>query len=302
MAAEPVVAFGQRRLRLGRSLASGVGVTLTLLLVFGLLTILGAVAVRQVGALAEKLPDLSAGAEKLEDLLMNAAHKAPEKLRPLAENTVRRSFEGGSVLAGKVPALLTSLVSGLGSSLLGIGTGLLSAFFISARLPQLRKWTKSHLPPSWEARYLPALKRGKSCLSGWLKAQGKLMLVSFGILSAGFWLLQVKNPFLLGGLTALVDAVPVLGTGTVLLPWAAVSLLQGQNIRALGLVGLWGAAAIARVILEPRLVGRHLGLDPLWTLVAMYAGFRLFGIPGLLLTPILASAVRSMFLSPRENP
>ena len=113
MAAEPVVAFGQRRLRLGRSLASGVGVTLTLLLVFGLLTLLGAVAVRQVGALAEKLPDLSAGAEKLEDLLMNAAHKAPEKLRPLAENTVRRSFEGGSVLAGKVPALLTLRKSSL---------------------------------------------------------------------------------------------------------------------------------------------------------------------------------------------
>ena len=95
---------------------------------------------------------------------------------------------------------------------------------------------------------------------------------------AVFWALGVS----------LVDAFPVLGTGTVLLPWSLVCLLQGDSPRAIGILGIYIAASLIRSALEPKLVGRHLGLDPLITLMALYAGYKLWGIGGMILAPMLA--------------
>ena len=100
---------------------------------------------------------------------------------------------------------------------------------------------------------------------------------------------------------AVVDAIPILGTGTVLVPWALVSLLQKESLKAIGLLCTYGAAAITRTVLEPKLVGRHLGLDPLTTLIALYAGYRFWGVLGLLLTPILASAAKSLLNTPKNE-
>ena len=72
--------------------------------------------------------------------------------------------------------------------------------------------------------------------------------------------------------------------------------LQQRHLRAFGLLGIYLAAAVTRAVLEPRQVGKHLGLDPLLTLAALYAGYRLWGLPGMLLAPVLASAVKTALL------
>lgn len=300
LAAEPAVSFGVGRLRLPRGVATGLGVTVTMVLLAALLTLIGAVGVRQLGSLAGKLPDLTAQAQNLEDWLLVAADNAPEGVRTLAQRTVLEVFDGGATMmeqfAGKMPSMLTSLVSGVGSSVLGIGTAILAAFLISARLPKLRQGIARQLPASWHEKYLPALKRVRRSLGLWLKAQGKLALVTWGIVTAGFFVIRIRNAPLWAALVALVDAIPILGTGTVLVPWAAVCLLQGQTARGVGLLLVYAVAAVTRTVLEPRMVGRHLGLDPLMTLITLYLGYRLWGIPGLLLTPILASAAKSMLV------
>ena len=297
-AAEPAVSFGMRRLRLPRPLAAGLGVTFSMALLAGILTVAGAVLVRQLGILAGRLPDLTVQAQKMQDRLISAADNAPEGIRTLAQRTVLEVFDGSTAMmkqvAGKVPAMLTAVVSGVGSSALGVGTGILAAFFISARLPVLREGIRRRLPKSWHEKYLPAIQRVRRNLGGWFKAQGKLALVTWGIVTLGFWILGVSYPPLWAALVALVDAVPVLGTGTVLVPWGVVCLLRGETGRAVGLFCVYGVAAITRTVLEPRVVGKQLGLDPLMTLLALYVGYRLWGIPGMLLTPILASAAKSI--------
>lgn len=297
VAAEPAVSFGTGRLKLPRSLASVLGVGLSLLILTGILLLLGGLAVRQLGAMAQKLPDMDDTLQMAENALLSVAEKAPPRLRVLAERTVHETLDDGAALlsgvAEQLPGAVGTLVGGIADSALRIGTGILAAFLISLRLPRLRSLAREKLPSSWHEKYLPALRRFRNCIWNWVKAQGKLALVTWGIVTVGFWVLGIgKAPFW-AFLVALLDAVPVLGTGTVLLPWAAVSLLQQQTLRAVGLVCLWGVSAITRTVLEPRVVGRHLGLDPLLTLVAMYTGFCFWGIGGMLLTPILASAVKS---------
>jgi len=84
-----------------------------------------------------------------------------------------------------------------------------------------------------------------------------------------------------------VDAFPVLGTGTILLPWSLICFLQEDTGRAIGLLGCYAVISLSRSILEPKLVGSHLGLDPLAALASIYAGYKLWGLGGLIAAPII---------------
>lgn len=305
LGAEPGVRLGMNRLQLKRGLASMLSVTLTLLLTAGLMTLLGAFLVRELGKLAQSIPNVQSGTQQLEDQLLSLADRSPESLRPMAQRTVITLFADGDAvmdrISEKLPGFLTALVSGLGSSLVGIGTAILSAFLISMRLPQLTAYTKAKSEQTGLSRYLPVLQKFRHSFWGWLKAQGKLSAVTWGILTLGFWLLKVTHAPAWAALVALIDAIPILGTGAVLLPWSLLCFFQGNTGRGAGLLVLYALAATTRTVLEPKLVGKHLDLDPLVTLGALYAGFRLWGIPGLLLTPILTSAVKSVLTADGET-
>ena len=300
MTAEPLV----KRLaaRLPRGVAAGGGVTAALLGVAAIGAFLGAVAVKEVGRMATALPGLQKAAQQgivqAQDYLINLAEQAPESIRPLLQRTALSLFDDGTVLVQqvtqKLPGAVGAAVGWVGDGVLAVGTGLLSAFLISARLPKLKAAARARLPESWYDKYLPALRRVRQALGGWLKAQGKLCLVTWGIVTVGFFLLRIPYAPAWAALVAIVDAVPVLGTGTVLVPWAVVCLLRRESLQAVGLLLTYGAAMITRTALESRLVGRQLGLDPLATLAALYLGYRFWGIPGLVVTPILASAARSL--------
>lgn len=300
LAAEPLV----RRVscRLPRALAAGLGVSVTLAGVALTVSLAGAAAVRELASLAGGIPDLEDTARQgmvlVQDWLVGLSDQAPEGIRPMLQRTVLNLFDDGTVLLEQVtrniPSVVGTAIGQVGSGALGLGTGVVAAFLISARLPRLKEAVRQRLPASWHEKYLPALQRMRRALGGWLKAQLKLCAVTWGIVSAGFLLLRISGALGWAALVAVVDAVPILGTGTVLLPWALVCLLQGESLRAIGLLCTYGVAMITRTVLEPKLVGHHLGLDPLVTLAALYVGYRVWGFLGLLLTPILASAAKSL--------
>ena len=298
LTAEPAVQLGAR-LKLPRWAATGIGVSFTLLLLMGLTWLLGATVVKELGVLAGRLPDLqntATGAiDKLHRFAENMASRAPEGLRPLADKSVTRLFSSGNAFVEqatvRLPGAISSLLSRIPDGALGIGTGILSGFMLSARLPKLRQLAKEKMPEGIRTKLLPALKRAKDALFGWLKAQCKLSAITFAVVTVGLLLLQIPLAPLWAAVIAIVDAVPLLGTGTILLPWALISLLQRQHLRSIGLLCTYGVAVLLRTVLEPRLVGRHLGLDPLLTLVFLYLGYRFWGILGILFAPMLAAAL-----------
>lgn len=307
LSAEPAVKAGTRLLRLPRWAATGLGVSFTLLFFIALVGILGAALVKELTFLANRLPDMQTTLEqtsqKLRLALENAADNAPSGLKPLVSRSIAHLFSSGSTFVeqatGRLPATLKSFLSRIPDGALGIGTGLLSAFMLSARLPRF-KTTVSEKFPVLQTRVLPALSRAKFALLGWLKAQAKLAGITYCIVALGLLVLQVPYGPLLAIGVALVDAVPLLGTGAVLIPWSIVCLFQGNALRSVGLLCICGAAVLTRTTLEPRLVGRHLGLDPLVTLVALYLGWRFWGVLGMLLAPMLAAAIAAAGKSNRE--
>ena len=308
LSAEPLVSFLHGRLRLRRAVASGIGVLIALLLTVLLVLALCALLLRQLGNLSGVLPDLGQtaqeGMESLEGFLMNLAQKTPQAVSPILTHGVENFFSDSTQLLDQVTAKALSLASGvltrIPDSALGFGTWILASFMISAKLPDIRSWAAQKLPDSWRQQYLPAVKRLKRSLSGWLTAQLKLTCITFGILCAGFLILRIHHAPLWAVLISLMDALPVLGTGTVLVPWSLVCFLQGEYARSLGLLGIYAVAALLRSVLEPKLIGKQLGLDPLVTLLAMYTGYRLWGIAGMLFSPLLAVTVTQLAVQTRQ--
>ena len=302
LAAEPLVKVLQRRLHLPRWLSAGSGVAVTLTVAILLVLTLCAFLLRQLGQLARVMPDLEGtakqGLETLEAVLLQTAQAAPKSISPLLKRGVEGLFsDGGAVLeslSGSVLRVASGVVTRIPDSALGVGTWLIASFMISARLPQLRAGLKEKLPKSWHERYLPMIKNLKTAVGGWILAQGKLAAVTFGVLSVGFLLLRIRYGILWAALIAFLDALPVLGTGIVLVPWSVVAFAQGQPVLAVGLLGTYAAAAVLRSVLEPKLVGRQLGLDPLATLVALYTGYRIWGIAGMILAPLMTAVVLLM--------
>lgn len=302
LASEPLAKPLQQRLRLPRVLAAAMGVTaLLLLLVLGVVVLL-TVLLRQLGALAGVLPELTQavtqGLATLQGALLGLCRAAPDALEPTLTALVTGLFSGGSALLERAASALLGLAANIlgkvPNGALGFFTTLLSAFLFSAKLPALKQWLSQKIPPDRIQPLRDQLAGVRQTVSGWLKAQLRLMGVTFTILCLGFALLRIRHGYLWAILVAVIDAIPLLGTGSVLLPWAVLCLLRGETVQAVGLVGLFATAALTRSVLEPKLLGKHLGLDPLMALIALYLGLRLWGVWGMVLAPMAAVTVRQL--------
>lgn len=302
LAAEPVANTLDRGLKLKRWLASGIGVSCVFALLVAVLVLLGALLVRQAGRLTTIMPELAQsvqlGMGSLESWLLTAASYAPDGIRNVLNRTVTGFFSDGTAMVdqvtGVLPGVLSKIFGHMTSGFLTLATAVLAAFMISAKLPQLRLRVQQHLPQAWQKQYLPALKGLRKAVTGWLTAQLKLTVVVMGLLMICFWLLKIPYSIFWAAVIALVDALPVLGCGVVLVPWSLICLLQTHRLRAIGLLGTYALIWLTRSVLEPKLLGKELGLDPLVTLLAIYAGYQLLGLAGMLLAPLIAVIITKL--------
>jgi sporulation integral membrane protein YtvI len=287
---EPVVR--QLEKRLPRGVASGLGVTFGLFAIFLFFSVLGGLLGQLLRKFSAALPSLAAAAQEssrtLENFLLGLAGRAPEGLRDLLRRGVLSIFDGGWSAAAlgleQLPRMLSGILSHLPGGALAVCTAVVSAYLLSQRMPRLA----GLLQLDWVNSLLPTLKKIRSALGGWLLAQAKLAGLTLVVCWVGFFLLGIPYAPVWAAVVALVDAVPLLGSGLVLVPWSLVRVLQGEPGQAAGLLGIFITAFLLRTVLEPRLVGKQMGLDPLVTLVALYLGFRLGGFWGLVLSPALA--------------
>ena len=243
------------------------------------LWLLGAFVTARLGAAAQSLPGmLRLASDALADLSDAICSRAPAGMEDAVRSWTESVTHLGERLSDAALRLMGGAVTALPEAVLFAVTAVLSSFMLSVRLPELRQ----RIP----LRLREGAVRVRSALGLWLRAQLRLSAVTLAICAAGLLLLGMPHFLGAAALTAAVDALPVLGSGTVLLPWGALCLLRGQTRRGVGLAILYAACALTRAALEPRLLGRHLGLSPLLTLAAMYTGFRLCGVPGMILFPI----------------
>ena len=292
---EPIVLHLQRALRFRRGF-SALLLTLTLLfLLGGLLSLLGTTLLSQLNALLAAAPAFfDALPEAADGLLARLEGSgAPDSAwlsRYLREQLMQTVNDMDSILrslSARAVAALTAAAAALPGSVLAIATCVLAVYFTSASYPELCTAAQRLVPPEQMQR-LRRFRAGViASLARWLRAQATLSCITFLELLLGFFLMRQSYALLFAFLITLLDALPVFGTGTALVPWAVFTLLFGFPPKAIVLLALYLCTLITRNTLEPKLLSAQAGLPPVASLFAMYLGYCTFGVAGMVLFPFL---------------
>ncbi len=292
---EPVVKYLSGRCNMRRGIASALCVLTVLLSLVGfVLLVLFRLFDEAVGLLNE-LPEMTSGLPALFEKIDRAARRFivsfPQGVRDYLNDAIAATGEALLALPGSLSAAalgyLGSMAERAPGTVLALVTYAIGSFFISASYDKIISFLRRQIPERFQKRMAdlrPELTEG---LGQWLRAELTLMAITFAILTAAFALMGVEYGAVIALITAFIDALPVLGSGVVLIPWALVLLLGGDTGRALGLFMTYLVALLARSCLEPKLLGDRFGVEPAAALLAMYAGFKLAGVTGMVLFPIV---------------
>ena len=226
---------------------------------------------------------------KLSDEVLNIVQESSGDFLQTVSNWLRNALNGLINVITKIPEIAIC-----------VGITILALYFICVDKIYILDQIEYHLPKVWVKRLSTHLKDLIQTLGGYLKAQATLILVSFVISLVGLYILaflnfNVQYPLLMALFIGFVDALPILGSGTVMIPWAIISGLNGDLSLGIAIVTLFILMSIVRQFLEPKLVSKNIGVHPIFTLIAMYTGFKITGVIGLLIGPIVLIIIKNIF-------
>ncbi len=301
----PAIKWLNKKLGWPRSLLSLLLILLAFAVLFGLLWGLGTGVVSEIVSLAGNWESMALSLQRVSEQLGAALSRAIDLLpESMQETVLGLSDHFFQWLETVVPQILsfsvdklTSLAARLPSFAVSTIVFVMAAYFLSADWPSLRARAAGSLP-SGPRFFLSQVKRAAVAgFGGYVRAQFFLSVGVFFILLFGFMLIRQDYILLLALLLAVLDFIPILGAGTVMVPWAFIDLFLGQFRHAVGLMVVWGVIALFRRLAEPRILGDQTGLSPILSLVGVYVGMKLGGVPGMILGPVLCLVVINVYRS-----
>lgn len=292
-----------RPLHLGRRTATLMG----MLLLFGVAgtlagLLLGRVS-QELGAMVRTLPQLvgwitDTALPNLRALYDRYLALMPAYVPELISNTVatlaQRAVGWAAALSGWLTTGAWSTALGIPHVLLALVLILMGTYYFTADRERILGFFAKLLPAGLRRQGSSIRQDVLRSIGGQLKSQLIISLLIMLFLVGLFWLFRVPYGLVAGLAIGLMDSLPVLGAGLFLVPWSLLSFIGGNSSTGILMAAAYLGTVIIRQVLEPRIVGRTLGLHPLVTMAAMYAGFRLFGVLGLLGGPVLMGVLRAV--------
>ncbi len=296
----PLVSFLKAKLRIPREVAS-ITVILGIIGIFGYaLFILTAILLKELYELAQYVPKLlennniALSNTYISNLILRLIDKLPESLQGFGEYVMQSvknyivslaepftksivSFAGN--FAGKLPSVAVFLVSLI-----------LASYFIMSDSAVVNR-ILFYVPERIKGWYQTVSKTIKRVFVYYLKSRIIIGIITFLILVTGFLIISVKSPAVIAISFCLADALPVIGLGSVMLPWALWCMIFGAYKRGIGVLLVYLVAIVIRRITEPKIVSRQMGIHPLLTVFFMYAGFKLFSGWGLIFAPVAGTVI-----------
>lgn len=293
-ALEPVIAFLGRKFGIKRGYAAVMCSAATLLSLGVFIFLALRRSLRELSAFIGELPEMLSGisgaAASLSERIYGFVIAAPPEIQEYLNSALDNMTASAAGLPGKLTEKLASLIPPIFTNapviILSICAFAMSLVFMSAGFPEIKAFILRQIPGGKHNAVRDVKGSLFGALGKWAKAQLILCGITFAELTAAFLLLGIDYAVLLALLVAVIDMLPILGTGTVLIPWAVVTLITGAPLRALAIGVVYAVVSLVRGCVEPKLVGAQLGLHPAATLMSMYVGFRAVGVAGMLLAPL----------------
>ena len=185
--------------------------------------------------------------------------------------------------AGQLPSILVTII-----------VTVVATFFLTVEFDNVRRFFRNQIPPKYRALLASSWSTFGSTLVKMLRSYLLIMFITFVELAVGLLLLRINYAVLLAAIISLVDILPVLGTGTILIPWGVVCLILGETGLGVGVLAVYLVITVVRNFLEPRMIGNRIGLHPLATLVFMYLGLKSIGLVGMFLFPLAVILLKNL--------
>lgn len=203
--------------------------------------------------------------------------------------------------SGKALVWVTSSATAIPSVIVDIVIMVIATFFLVLDFDKLWAFLMKILPDKPRELLNTSVHYTKNMVLVYIKSYAFLFLLTFVELTIGFLILRIPNAAILAILIAIFDLMPILGTGGILLPWALMLLIMDNYKLAIGILVLYLVITVIRNTLEPKIVGKQIGLHPLATLASMLLGLRLFGLVGLFAFPITLTVISAMHRTRKEK-
>ena len=305
--ASPPVRFLEKHLKIKRKVGSAVTIIAVIAVVIIGGYLLGVKLVEEIVDFIGDLPlmweglqrDFAESAQRLQVASRLLPKSLGDTIKNISENIGEYvgDFVGKLVEKMSSPTLeaLSRFAGNIPSIFIGVIMCLLSAYMFVADKEYVPNLLKKVLPLSITERW-SLIKRGLyRAVGGYFKAQFKIEVWMYLLLATGFWILRVRYAFLIAIGVALLDLLPFFGTGTILLPWAAIKFLSGDYMMVIGLLIIWGVGQLARQVIQPKIVGDSVGLAPIPTLVLLFVGYKAAGVIGMIIAVPIGIILLNMY-------
>ncbi|MBQ2258499.1 MAG: sporulation integral membrane protein YtvI [Lachnospiraceae bacterium] len=300
--ANPPVAFLERKLKIRRKAGTVVVIICVIAAVTGIIYGVGVVLFRQILGFVSEVPTMWAAVQqdfdnlgrliaryvdismpKFTDAISDIGVAISEGIKNLTNHLDFSAFEGMGSMVGSIASVIISTIMCM-----------LSAYFFIADREWVNNAFDKYMPKSIAHKFDVFVSSIKQAVGGYFKAQLRIEVWMYLLLVIGFTVLKVKYTILIALLVAFLDILPFFGTGIVLVPWAVVSVIGGNYLRALGFLVIWGVGQLFRQLIQPKIMGDSIGMEPIPTLFLLFIGYKIAGVGGMLLAVPIGIIVVNM--------
>ena len=295
----PLIRIISRKWKIRQSVAAVAVLVLCYAVIFALICFFGSRFIGFLQNQAMKLPEyygnfLEPGLAQLSERILASFPESEgtiESLLSSLENSVQSAVTD---ISGVLIGLGASWIVGFPGFLIQLIFTVISSFFFTLDLERVTKFILRQFRPERRNMILEIVISSKVVIWKILCVYALMMTITFFELYAGFTILNIPMAPLLALLVAIVDILPVLGTGTVLIPWGLILLILGDTVLGVGILLLYLIITVVRQTLEPKIIGQQVGLHPIITLLCIYAGAQLIGVVGIFAFPVIATVIKKL--------
>ena len=301
---QPFSRFLEKKLKFSQKIATIVSIVLFLVIFLGFISLSALRLSGEIYKLSINLNKYSKEAQSLWNTAIDKVYSLlgyfPEGFDEQVKNSINGFIRMGTSKLGSFINSLINFITSIPTIILYICITILSTFFISLDKNKIMAFLEQQFPKSWIKKVYNIKREMFNVLGSYIRAQIILMticffelLISFNILS--FLKFNLPYPLIFSIVICIIDALPILGAGAVLLPWSLISFVTGDINLGLALLVIYFLVLSVRQMLEPKLISQNLGVHPLVTLISMYSGFKFFGVIGFLIGPVVMIILKNVF-------
>jgi len=298
LAIEPLA---KRLARLGmrKAIASAISVLVFTLVILSAFVGAGYLLISETTGLYEDLPKYQETLKKQISVttgyLNERIGELPEGVTSKSQDIVDQVTAWGTKVAQHFLMGLVNFLSSFSTFLFNLVIGIVLAYFLSVEIEDWKKTASEKTPNTFKRAFFFLKDNVFAGIGGYLKSQLKLIGVTFVVVLTALLVLRVDNAFTIAVISAIFDVLPLLGVGTVFIPWIIYLFIVGNTTLAIWLTVVFLAVVITRQILEPKITGDTLGVSAFTMLVCMIVSLSLFGVAGVILSPILVILIKALY-------